>query len=141
MSPFSSVQSRDASQRNADRLALALLDLDVWASVQRVVHDVGTIGPHALSVHRHRSGCTPSPRKLHLVFRLHIGHTTRASLRTTEDDDTVGEGRLVWVHYKDTAGKALFPPVPLAELADPTAVVDSAQAWLTGLDDSNYQWI
>ncbi|MEU7488615.1 NUDIX hydrolase [Streptomyces sp. NPDC042319] len=87
-----------------------------------------------------RPGSTP-PRKLHLVFRLHIDRCTRARLRAVEYDDTVGTGHLTWCHYKDTAGKALFPPVPLAEPAGPTAPLDAADALLPALDDTNYQWI
>ncbi|UFR07072.1 NUDIX hydrolase [Streptomyces sp. Go40/10] len=87
-----------------------------------------------------RPGPTP-PRKLHLVFRVHIDNSTRADLRTVEHDDTAGTGHLTWNHYKDTAGKALFPPVPLAELATPTAPLDAARALLPSLDDTNYRWV
>ncbi|MGW0121726.1 NUDIX hydrolase [Streptomyces sp. NPDC003327] len=87
-----------------------------------------------------RPGPTP-PRKLHLVFRLHIDNSTRARLRTVEHDDTAGAGHLTWSHYKDTAGKALFPPVPLAELATPTAPLDAALALLPTLNDANYRWV
>lgn len=87
-----------------------------------------------------RPGSTP-PRKLHLVFRVHIDNSTRARLRTVEHDDTAGAGHLIWSHYKDTADKALFPPVPLAKLATPTAPLDAALALLPTLDDTNYRWI
>jgi 8-oxo-dGTP pyrophosphatase MutT (NUDIX family) len=87
-----------------------------------------------------RPGSTP-PRKLHLVFRFHIVDVTRARLRTVEHDDTAGAGHLIWIHYKDTADKALFPPVPLAELATPTVPLDAARAFLPTLDDTNYHWI
>jgi ADP-ribose pyrophosphatase YjhB (NUDIX family) len=87
-----------------------------------------------------RPGTTP-PRKLHLVFRVHIDNPTRAHLRTVEHDDTAGAGHLTWIHYKDTADKALFPPVPLAELATPAAPLDAALALLPTLDDTNYLWI
>ncbi|MGW1055939.1 hypothetical protein ACWDBD_47230 [Streptomyces sp. NPDC001118] len=87
-----------------------------------------------------RPGSTP-PRKLHLVFRVYIDSSTRAHLRTVEHDDTAGAGHLTWSHYKDTADKALFPPVPLAELATPTAPLDAALALLPTLDDTNYRWI
>ncbi|MFI2367890.1 NUDIX hydrolase [Streptomyces sp. NPDC018833] len=87
-----------------------------------------------------RPGSTP-PRKLHFVFRVHIAGPTRTRLRTVEHDDTAGAGHLAWSHYKDTAGKALFPPVPLAELATPTAPLDAARALLPALDDTNYNWI
>ncbi|GAA3131945.1 NUDIX domain-containing protein [Streptomyces echinatus] len=87
-----------------------------------------------------RPGSTP-PRKLHLVFRVHITGPVRARLRTTEYDDTAGAGRLLWHPYKDTAGLALFPPVPLAELAAPTAPLDAARALLPALDDTTYRWI
>ncbi|NGO77748.1 NUDIX hydrolase [Streptomyces sp. YC504] len=88
-----------------------------------------------------RPGSTPSPRKLHLVFRLHIDQAQRARLRTVEHDDTAGAGHLIWSHYKETADKALFPPVPLAELPAPDAPVTAAQAWALPLNDTNYQWI
>lgn len=87
-----------------------------------------------------RPGSTP-PRKLHLVFRVHIDNTTRARLRTIEHDDTAGAGHLTWHHYEDTADKALFPPVPLAALVTPTAPLDAARALLPTMDDSNYHWI
>ncbi|MFF7356203.1 NUDIX hydrolase [Streptomyces filipinensis] len=87
-----------------------------------------------------RPGSTP-PRNLHLVFRVHIADSTRARLRTVEHDDTVGAGHLTWSHYKDTADKPLFPPVPLAELTTPTAPLDVVQAFLPALDDTNYHWI
>ncbi|MFB7026725.1 MULTISPECIES: hypothetical protein [unclassified Streptomyces] len=87
-----------------------------------------------------RPGSAP-PRKLHLVFRLHVTDTVRARLRTVEHDDTAGAGHLIWSHYEDTAGKALFPPVPLAGLVTPTAPIDAAQAFLPPLDDATYQWI
>lgn len=87
-----------------------------------------------------RPGSIP-PRKLHLVFRVHIDNTTRARLRTIEHDDTAGAGHLTWHHYKDTADKALFPPVPLTELVTPTAPLDAARALLPTMDDSNYHWI
>ncbi|MEU8034672.1 NUDIX hydrolase [Streptomyces sp. NPDC049099] len=87
-----------------------------------------------------RPGSTP-PRKLHLVFRVHIDDLTRAHLRTVEHDDTAGAGHLTWIPYRDTADKALFPPVPLAELATPAAPLDAARALLPSLDDTNYHWI
>ncbi|MFE6153621.1 NUDIX hydrolase [Streptomyces sp. NPDC057889] len=87
-----------------------------------------------------RPGSTP-PRKLHFVFRLHINDVTRMRLRAVEHDDTGGVGRLVWAHYAKTAGYALFPPVPLAELGTSTEPVDSVGVLLPTLDDTNYRWI
>ncbi|MEU0008685.1 NUDIX hydrolase [Streptomyces sp. NPDC006314] len=87
-----------------------------------------------------RPGSAP-PRKLHLVFRVHITNSTRAHLRTVEHDDTAGAGHLTWCHYRDTADKPLYPPVPLAELATPTAPSAADRALLPTLDDTNYQWI
>lgn len=88
-----------------------------------------------------RPGTTPSPRKLHLVFRLHIDQAARARLRSIEHDDTAGAGVLLWLPYKETAGKALFPSVPLAELPTPEAPLTASQVWVVPLDDTNYQWI
>ncbi|OLZ68972.1 hypothetical protein AV521_19575 [Streptomyces sp. IMTB 2501] len=87
-----------------------------------------------------RPGGAP-PRKLHLVFRVHICDLVRARLRTVEYDDVVGAGHLIWSHYKDTADKALFPPVPVAELPTPSAPLDAARCLLPTLDDTNYHWI
>ncbi|MGW2207055.1 NUDIX domain-containing protein [Streptomyces sp. NPDC001774] len=87
-----------------------------------------------------RPGSTP-PRKLHMIFRLHIDDRVRAGLHQVEHDDTAGVGELVWVHYQDTKDMALFPPVPMAGLPAPEADQDANAALLTGLDDSNYRWI
>lgn len=80
-----------------------------------------------------RPGSTP-PRKLHMVFRLHINDRVRESLHQVEHDDTAGAGDLVWVRYQDTKDMALFPPVPVAGLA---ADQHADAALLPGLDDSN----
>ena len=87
-----------------------------------------------------RPGGTP-PRKLHLVFRLHITPPTRGRLRTVEHDDAAGPGHLTWIPYRDTAGKPLFPPAPIATLASPRAPLDAAHCLLPPMDDTSYTWI
>ncbi|MEV6332226.1 NUDIX hydrolase [Streptomyces sp. NPDC051909] len=87
-----------------------------------------------------RPGSTP-PRKLHMVFRLSISDHVRAALNPTEHDDTAGAGELVWIRWQETKGMALFPPVPVADLAAPDTDFDAGAALLPGLDDSNYSWI
>ncbi|MBL1087418.1 NUDIX domain-containing protein [Streptomyces actinomycinicus] len=87
-----------------------------------------------------RPGSTP-PRKLHCVYRVHIGAGVRRGLRRFEEDDAVGNGEVVWLPYRATAGLNLFPPVPVAELSSPTAPVDAAAGMLAGVDDGNHRWI
>lgn len=87
-----------------------------------------------------RPGSTP-PRKLHLVFRLSISDHVRQALSPTEHDDTAGAGELVWIRWQEAKDKALFPPVPVADLTTPAAGLDAGAALLPGLNDSNYHWI
>ncbi|MFD9034430.1 hypothetical protein ACFVZW_25300 [Streptomyces sp. NPDC059567] len=87
-----------------------------------------------------RPGSTP-PRKLHMIFRIHINDRVRASLHQVEHDDTAGTGELVWVRYQDTKDIALFPPVSIADLAAPEVDQHADTALLPGLDDSAYRWI
>lgn len=87
-----------------------------------------------------RPGTTP-PRKLHMVFRLSISDHVRETLSPTEHDDTAGTGHLVWLRWQEAKDMALFPPVPVADLAAPAADLDAGAALLPALDDSNYRWI
>ncbi|MFC5185145.1 NUDIX hydrolase [Actinomadura harenae] len=91
-----------------------------------------------------RPGPTPSPRKLHLVYRVHITGDVRRTLATEETDDTPGGhdvGRIVWVPYRDTAGLSLYPPVAarLAALPSPDAPVTDAA--VPPFNDTNYSWL
>lgn len=85
-----------------------------------------------------RPGGTP-PRKLHLVYRVHLAPGLRAGLRTTEDDEA-GPGDVVWLNYRQTGGLHLFPRVPLAGLAHPRAPVEAAQALLPPMNDATFTW-
>ncbi|MGW6569695.1 NUDIX domain-containing protein [Streptomyces sp. NPDC054975] len=87
-----------------------------------------------------RPGSTP-PRKLHMVFRLSISDAVREALSPVEYDDTAGAGELFWIRWQETKDKALFPPLPVADLAAPAVGLDAGAALLPGLDDSNYHWI
>ncbi|MFE9636384.1 NUDIX hydrolase [Streptomyces sp. NPDC006463] len=87
-----------------------------------------------------RPGSSP-PRKLHMVYRVHLGPDVRPKLKAFEDDDAVGRGEIVWLPYDQTQALDVFPPVPIAALADSTEHVDAASAMLPPLNDTNYQWI
>ncbi|MFC8765965.1 NUDIX domain-containing protein [Streptomyces sp. NPDC057193] len=87
-----------------------------------------------------RPGSTP-PRKLHMVFRLSISDHVRETLSPMEYDDTAGAGELVWIRWQEAKDKAIFPPVPVADLTTPAADLDAGTALLPGLTDSNYHWI
>ncbi|MGZ0200491.1 hypothetical protein ACNFR7_09930 [Streptomyces sp. RM1] len=56
-------------------------------------------------------------------------------------DDAVGARRLIWSPYRETGGRSLFPPVPVAAPDTPTAPLDAARAFPPPLDDTNRRWI
>ncbi|MFJ3861525.1 NUDIX hydrolase [Streptomyces sp. NPDC090085] len=87
-----------------------------------------------------RPGSTP-PRKLHMVYRVHLAPEVRPRLKTFEDDDTVGRGEIVWLPYDQTQGLDIFPPVPITALNGSIGCVDAASAMLPPLNDTNYRWI
>ncbi|MER8032973.1 NUDIX domain-containing protein [Streptomyces bauhiniae] len=92
-----------------------------------------------------RPGPTPPPRKLHLIYRLHITPETRATLAEQELDELPDGsheiGVIGWVDYRETASLPLFPPIgpTLAALADPYAAVGDAA--LPAVTDKNYTWV
>ncbi|KND34706.1 NUDIX domain-containing protein [Streptomyces acidiscabies] len=92
-----------------------------------------------------RPGATPPPRKLHLIYRLHITPDTRAGLAERELDEqpdgTYEIGAVEWVDYRAAATLPLFPPIgpALAALPDPRAVVGDAA--LEAVTDENYTWV
>ncbi|MEU6864714.1 NUDIX hydrolase [Streptomyces sp. NPDC046876] len=92
-----------------------------------------------------RPGPTPSPRKLHLVYRLHITPEVRATLARQEFDELPDGshdiGSVEWIDHRATAELSIFPPVgpALAALPAPrSAVADVALAAVT---DDNYTWV
>ncbi len=91
-----------------------------------------------------RPGPTPPPRKLHLIFRCHIGPGTRATLATAEYDElSDGEyelGVIEWINYRGVGELALFPAV--GEALSSLAGVDSpaGSPWLPPITDANYTW-
>lgn len=92
-----------------------------------------------------RPGDTPSPRKLHLVYRFHINETVRAGL-ATEEYDEVWDGShevgvIEWINYRETSELPLFPPVGRALAALPDVRADVADAALEAITDHNYVWI
>ncbi|MEV5572427.1 NUDIX hydrolase [Spirillospora sp. NPDC052269] len=91
-----------------------------------------------------RPGPTPSPRKLHLVYRLHVTEDVRRTLATEEVDETpTGHdvGRIVWLPYRETAALSLYPPIAarLAALPSPNAPISDASA--PAFNDVNYSWL
>ncbi|GAA0316284.1 hypothetical protein GCM10010302_64230 [Streptomyces polychromogenes] len=92
-----------------------------------------------------RPGPTPPPRKLHLVYRLHVTPDVRASLAAYEHDELPDGGHdigvIEWIDYRQTAALPLFPPLgpALAALPDPRATV--ADAALDAVTDETYTWV
>lgn len=90
-----------------------------------------------------RPGSTP-PRKLHLIYRLHITQEVRATVATEEYDEVPGGyevGVVEWVDYRAVAGLPLFPPIgaALAALPSPHAAITNAS--LGAVTDDNYTWV
>ncbi|MDX3387430.1 NUDIX domain-containing protein [Streptomyces niveiscabiei] len=91
-----------------------------------------------------RPGPTP-PRKLHLIYRLHITAETQRGLAERELDElpdgTYETGVVEWVDYRTTADLPIFPPIgpALTALPDPRAVV--GDAGLEAVTDENYTWV
>lgn len=92
-----------------------------------------------------RPGRRPSPRKLHLLYRLHIAPAVQEGLAKEEydlqADGSYEVGVVEWVHHRDTAELPLFPPIgpALASLPDPRAVV--ADASLGAVTDEDHTWV
>ncbi|MER7825857.1 NUDIX hydrolase [Streptomyces sp. NPDC096097] len=87
-----------------------------------------------------RPGSSP-PRKLHMVYRVRLRPDVPTKLKTFEDDDTVGRGDIVWLPYEETRDLDVFPPVPIADLANSDGQVDASSAMLPSLNDSSFRWI
>ncbi|MFD8637971.1 NUDIX domain-containing protein [Streptomyces sp. NPDC059533] len=92
-----------------------------------------------------RPGPTPSPRKLHLIYRFHITPDIRATLAEQELDELPDGshevGVIEWIDYRKTAELPIFPPIgpALAALTDPRATVTDAA--LDAVTDANYTWV
>ncbi|WP_328595059.1 NUDIX hydrolase [Actinomadura macrotermitis] len=91
-----------------------------------------------------RPGPTPPPRKLHLLYRLHVTPAVRATLATEEHDEVPGGhdvGAVEWRHHRTTAGLPIFPPVgpALAALPSPRAPITNAA--LPPVTDADYTWL
>ncbi|MFE9664010.1 NUDIX domain-containing protein [Streptomyces sp. NPDC005955] len=91
-----------------------------------------------------RPGPVPPPRKLHLVYRLHVTPDLRATLAEAERDELPDGshevGAIEWIDYRKTAGLPIYPPVgpALAALPNPRSTV--ADAALEAFTDENYTW-
>ncbi|MBO1414422.1 NUDIX domain-containing protein [Streptomyces sp. FH025] len=92
-----------------------------------------------------RPGPTPSPRKVHLFYRVHITPEIRAELATEEYDELPDGshevGHVEWIDYRKITDLPLFPPIgsALAALAAPDAPVVSFG--LPEITNANYTWI
>ncbi|MEU1729264.1 NUDIX hydrolase [Nonomuraea sp. NPDC005692] len=91
-----------------------------------------------------RPGPTPSPRKLHLVFRCQVMPEVRASLATVEYDDlpdgSIELGIIEWVPYRQLQHLPLFPLIGavVSALASPDA--PTGNPYLPPITDDNYSW-
>ncbi|WP_037603497.1 NUDIX domain-containing protein [Streptacidiphilus rugosus] len=92
-----------------------------------------------------RPGPTPPPRKLHLIYRLHITEGVRSRLATEEYDEqpdgSTETGFVEWIDYRRAASLSIFPPIgpALAALPHPDAPV--LDAGLPAVTDRNYTWV
>lgn len=92
-----------------------------------------------------RPGPTPSPRKLHLLYRLHVSEAVREVLAVEEYDEQRDGGFEVgvveWVDFRAAGALPLFPPVgaALEALSSPRAVV--ADAGWGAVTDDDYVWV
>ncbi|MFB6523710.1 NUDIX domain-containing protein [Streptomyces sp. NPDC056401] len=92
-----------------------------------------------------RPGPTPPPRKIHMIYRLHITPELRDTLAEQEfDEQPDGShevGVIEWIDYRKTTELPIFPPIghALAALVTPRAgVADSA---LKPVTDQTYTWV
>ncbi|MEU7894232.1 NUDIX domain-containing protein [Nonomuraea sp. NPDC049152] len=92
-----------------------------------------------------RPGPTAPPRKLHLIYRLHVSPEVRDRMAAEEYDELPDGGREVgiveWIDYRKTADLPIFPPIgaALAALSSPHATLTDAA--LPAVTDDNYTWI
>ncbi|MFB4317738.1 hypothetical protein [Actinomadura sp. 21ATH] len=91
-----------------------------------------------------RPGATPPPRKLHLIYRIHVTPEVRAGLTTREYDEVPGGhevGLIQWIDHRATADLPIYPPIgtALAALSSPSAAL--ADAALPAVTDDNYVWV
>ncbi|MFF5263246.1 NUDIX hydrolase [Actinomadura viridis] len=91
-----------------------------------------------------RPGTTPPPRKLHLIYRLHITPEVRATLATEEYDEVPSGheiGLIQWVDYRTTADLPIFPPIGTALATLPSPLAAPTDAALPAVTDDNYVWL
>jgi 8-oxo-dGTP pyrophosphatase MutT (NUDIX family) len=92
-----------------------------------------------------RLGPTPPPRKLHLLYRLHVTPDVRARMATQEYDELPDGGHEIgiveWPNYRKTATLPIFPPIGAALAALPTPHAPAGDPALTAITDDNYTWL
>ncbi|MEV5513189.1 hypothetical protein AB0L50_09710 [Streptomyces flaveolus] len=94
----------------------------------------------------HPPGPHPAaPRKLHLIYRLHITPDVRAGLAEREldglPDGSHEFGVIEWVDYRTTAGLPLYPPIGPALAALPHLRATVGDAALDAVTDDSYTWL
>ncbi|TMR08715.1 NUDIX hydrolase [Nonomuraea turkmeniaca] len=91
-----------------------------------------------------RPGPTPSPRKLHLVFRCHVTPKVRAQLATVEHDElpdgSTELGIIEWVPYRRAEHLPLFPLIGAAVSALASPDAPTGNPHLPPITDANYTW-
>ncbi|MDH6118048.1 NUDIX hydrolase [Kitasatospora sp. GAS204B] len=92
-----------------------------------------------------RPGSTPSPRKIHLIYRTFVTPEVRAGLATQEFDELPDGshevGSVEWIDFRAVGNLPLFPPIGkvLAQLPSPDAPLPEFE--LEPVTDWNYTWI
>lgn len=126
---------------------------DLAAALQRELHEELDLAPSrsgrpellwVIDQMVSRPGATPPPRKLHLLYRLHVTPEVRAELATEEYDEVPGGhevGLIQWVDYRTTADLPIFPPIGPALAALPSPFAALTDAALPAVTDDNYVWV
>lgn len=87
-----------------------------------------------------RPGASLSPRKIHVLFGLEVGHDIPDRLASIEQDD-LGVGEVVWKELSDTSNLHLYPAAGqlLHELTN-RGLSGIRSAMLAEMNDENYVW-
>ena len=92
-----------------------------------------------------RPGPTPPPRKIHMIFRMHITPEVRARLAIVEHDELADGstelGIIEWVNYRKAGDLPLFPLIGDAISALPAPDAPSKNPLLPPITDQNYTWV
>ncbi|MGW6499300.1 NUDIX domain-containing protein [Nonomuraea angiospora] len=87
----------------------------------------------------------PPPRKIHMIFRLHITPNVRTQLATVEYDELPDGGSepgiIEWLNYRKAAAIPLFPLIGAAVSAMPAPDATVGNPLLPAVTDANYTWV